>query len=119
MEPVYLTEIQCTTAESIDAVFTVLAKRRGAVQNEVPKPGTPHYVIKALLPCIEALGFETDLRVHTVGQAFCLSTFDHWQVIPGDPLDKKIVLRPLEVHEHHELAREFMVKTRRRKGLNE
>lgn len=52
-------------------------------------------MIKALIPCIEALGFETDLRVHTVGQAFCLSTFDHWQVIPGDPLDKKIVLRPL------------------------
>ena len=33
MEPVYLTEIQCNSAESIDAVFTVLAKRRGAVQN--------------------------------------------------------------------------------------
>ena len=48
-----------------------------------------------------------------------MSTFDHWQVLPGDPLDKRIVLRPLEVHEHHELAIEFMVKTRRRKGLNE
>lgn len=33
MEPVYLTEIHCTTAECIDAVFTVLAKRRGTVQN--------------------------------------------------------------------------------------
>lgn len=95
MEPIYLTEIQCTTAESIDAVFTVLGKRRGTIQTEVPKPGTPHYIIKATIPCIELLGFETDLRVHTVGQAFCLSTFDHWQVLPGDPLDKKIVLRPL------------------------
>ena len=73
----------------------MLAKRRGSIQNDVPRAGTPHYIIRALLPCIEALGFETDLRVHTVGQAFCVSTFDHWQVIPGDPLDKKIVLRPL------------------------
>ena len=52
MEPVYYTEIQCTTKESIEAVFAVLAKRRGAVQNDVPKVGTPHYIIKALIPCI-------------------------------------------------------------------
>lgn len=30
------------------------------------------------------------------GQAFCLSVFDHWQIVPGDPLDRSIVLRPLE-----------------------
>ena len=30
------------------------------------------------------------------GQAFCLSMFDHWQIVPGDPLDRSIVLRPLE-----------------------
>ena len=52
MEPVYYTEIQCTTKESIEAVFAVLAKRRGAVQNDVPKVGTPHYIIKAFIPCI-------------------------------------------------------------------
>lgn len=54
-----------------------------------------------------------------MGQAFCLSIFDHWQVVPGDPLDKKIQLKPLEVMQPYELAREFMIKTRRRKGLNE
>ena len=46
-----------TAKESIEAVFAVLAKRRGSVQNDVPKIGTPHYIIKALIPCIEALGF--------------------------------------------------------------
>lgn len=30
------------------------------------------------------------------GQAFCLSVFDHWQIVPGDPLDRSIALRPLE-----------------------
>lgn len=64
---------------------------------------------------IESFGFETDLRYHTQGQAFCVSVFDHWAIVPGDPLDKGIVLRPLEPAPIQHLAREFMVKTRRRK----
>lgn len=58
-------------------------------------------------------------RYHTQGQAFCLSVFDHWAIVPGDPLDKSIVLRPLEPAPTNALAREFMVKTRRRKGMSE
>ena len=38
--------------------------------------------------------------------------------MPGDPLDRSIVLRPLEPAPVNHLAREFMVKTRRRKGMN-
>ena len=53
------------------------------------------------------------------GQAFCLSVFDHWQVVPGDPLDRSIVLRPLEPAPMQALARDFMVKTRRRKGMTD
>jgi len=48
-----------------------------------------------------------------------VSTFDHWDIVPGDPLDKTIFLRPLEPAPTESLAREFMVKTRRRKGLSE
>ena len=48
-----------------------------------------------------------------------LSQFSHWSVVPGDPLDKSIVLRPLEPSPVPHLAREFMVKTRKRKGLFE
>ena len=44
-----------------------------------------------------------------------MSVFDHWAIVPGDPLDKSIVLRPLEPAPIQHLAREFMVKTRRRK----
>ena len=39
--------------------------------------------------------------------------------MPGDPLDKSIELRPLEPAQVPHLARELMVKTRRRKGLLE
>lgn len=42
-----------------------------------------------------------------------------FQIVPGDPLDKSILIRPLELQPAPHLAREFMVKTRRRKGLNE
>ena len=56
-----------------------------------------------------------DLRYHIQGQAFVLSAFDHWAIVPGDPLDKEIVLRPLEPAPIQYRACEFMVKTRRRK----
>ena len=49
----------------------------------------------------------------------CLSVFDHWSVVPWDPLDKTVQLRPLEPSPVQDLAREFMVKTRRRKGMSE
>lgn len=39
--------------------------------------------------------------------------------MPGDPLDKSIVIKPLEPQPVNHLAREFMIKTRRRKGLSE
>lgn len=40
-------------------------------------------------------------------------------MVPGDPLDSNIVLHPLEPSPPPALAKDFMVKTRRRKGLSE
>lgn len=118
MEPVYAVEIQ-TSADCITAIYNVLARRRGHVTEDKPKAGTPLYIVKAFIPIIDSFGFETDLRSHTQGQAFPMSVFDHWAIVPGDPLDKTIVLRPLEPAPPSQLARDFMVKTRRRKGLSE
>ncbi|XP_017305095.1 116 kDa U5 small nuclear ribonucleoprotein component [Diaphorina citri] len=118
MEPYLFVEVQAP-ADCVSAVYTVLAKRRGHVTQDAPVPGSPLYTIKAFIPAIDSFGFETDLRTHTQGQAFCLSVFHHWQIVPGDPLDKSIVIRPLEPQPATHLAREFMIKTRRRKGLSE
>lgn len=118
MEPVYYVEIQ-SPADCISAIYAILAKRRGHVTADIPKPGTPIFIVQAFLPVMESFGFETDIRVQTQGQAFCCSTFDHWKVVPGDPLDKNILLTPLEPAPMHALARDFMVKTRRRKGLSD
>mmetsp|Transcript_12773 Transcript_12773/g.25913 ORF Transcript_12773/g.25913 Transcript_12773/m.25913 type:complete len:141 (-) Transcript_12773:1016-1438(-) len=97
----------------------VLSRRRGHVLEDVPKPASPMFIVKALLPVLDSFGFETDLRTFTQGQAFCVQIFDHWSVVPGDPLDKTVVLRPLEPAPNNALARECMVKTRRRKGMSE
>ncbi|KAI2666393.1 116 kDa U5 small nuclear ribonucleoprotein component [Labeo rohita] len=118
MEPYYFVEVQAP-ADCVSAVYTVLARRRGHVTQDAPIPGSPLYTIKAFIPAIDSFGFETDLRTHTQGQAFALSVFHHWQIVPGDPLDKSIVIRPLEPQPAPHLAREFMIKTRRRKGLSE
>ncbi|KAH6565724.1 hypothetical protein BASA62_007082 [Batrachochytrium salamandrivorans] len=118
MEPIFFVEIQ-SPADCVPAVYTVLARRRGHVTQDIPKSGSPLYTVKAYIPVIDSAGFETDLRTHTQGQAFCQQIFDHWQIVPGDPLDKSIVLRPLEPSQAQHLARDFMIKTRRRKGLSE
>src|ERR1700761_6795485 len=137
MEPIYYVEVQAPS-DCISAVYTVLARRRGHVTQDLPKAGSPLYTVKALIPVIDANGFETDLRTATQGQAFCLQTFDHWSVVPGegfvcrqylrtltslfeigDPTDTSIKLRPLEPASGQALARDLVLKTRRRKGLGD
>ncbi|OAO90696.1 hypothetical protein AXX17_AT5G25090 [Arabidopsis thaliana] len=113
--PLAITKVE----ESGEHTILGTGELRGYVTSDVPQPGTPAYIVKTFLPVIESFGFETDLRYHTQGQAFCLSVFDHWAIVPGDPLDKAIQYRPLEPAPIQHLAREFMVKTRRRKGINE
>jgi len=118
MEPVFVVEV-VSPIECLSAIETILTRRRGHIVQDSPKPGTPLHITKALLPVLDSYGFETDLRSQTQGQAFCLTTFDHWQVVPGDPLDKSIKLRTLEPSPQYHLARELLIKTRRRKGLSE
>lgn len=118
MEPIYSVEIQ-SPADCVHAIYPVLARRRGHVVQDAPKPGAPFYTVKAFIPLMDSFGFETDLRSYTQGQAFCQQIFHHWAVVPGDPLDKNIILHPLEPSPPLALSRDFMVKTRRRKGLSE
>ena len=45
--------------------------------------------------------------------------FERWEVVPGDPLDREVKGRPLEMASTQGTARDFVLKTRRRKGLAE
>lgn len=117
MEPMLLAEIVCP-ADCVPAIINVLQRRRGHLTKDLPNPGTPLETLHAFIPAIDSFGFETDIRTHTSGQAFVLTLFHHWETLPGDPLDTSIVLRPLEPAPVPHLAREFLLKTRRRKGLS-
>jgi U5 small nuclear ribonucleoprotein component len=118
LEPQLVTEIQCT-GDCLPAVYNVLNRRRGHLIQELAKPGSPLFTVKASVPALDSFGFETDLRSHTVGSAFNLSFFDSWTILPGDPLDRSIQLKVLEPSPPSHLAREVLVKLRKRKGLNE
>jgi len=87
MEPVYLVEIQCPE-NAVGGIYGVLNRRRGHVFEESQTPGTPMFVVKAYLPVNESFGFTADLRSNTGGQAFPQCVFDHWQIMPGDPLEE-------------------------------
>ena len=118
MEPQYSVNM-LGPADSVSALYTVLARRRGHVLADSPVPGTPLYSVKGLIPVIDSFGFETDLRIHTQGQATVSLVFDRWSVVPGDPLDRSVNVKKLEPASAMELARDFVQKTRRRKGLKE
>merc|ERR1719223_2446552 len=79
----YLNEIK----DSVVGIYGVLNRRRGHVIEEAQTPGTPMFVVKAYLPVNESFGFTADLRSNTGGQAFPQCVFDHWQIMPGDPLE--------------------------------
>jgi elongation factor 2 len=107
MEPIYLVEIQVPTAAA-GGIFNVLNKRRGIPLGSEQVPGTPMEVVKAHLPVKESFGFTSALRKETGGQAFPQCVFDHWKVMPGDPLEDPTSIPATVVAE-----------TRKRKGLKE
>ncbi|KAH2894138.1 hypothetical protein KXV75_002772 [Aspergillus fumigatus] len=118
MEPIYSC-IMTGPANAVASVYTVLSRRRGHVLSDGPIAGTPLYTVQGLIPVIDSFGFETDLRIHTQGQAAVSLVFDRWSVVPGDPLDREVKTKPLEMAPAMATARDFVLKTRRRKGLAE
>ncbi|CAG9467028.1 unnamed protein product [Pedinophyceae sp. YPF-701] len=103
-EPVFLVEIQAPEP-ALGGIYSCINTKRGQVFEEVQRPGTPMYNIKAYLPVVNSFGFTGDLRAATSGQAFPQMVFDHWETIPQDPLK-------LESQ-----AGVIMLDVRKRKGL--
>ncbi|PFH62636.1 hypothetical protein XA68_12710 [Ophiocordyceps unilateralis] len=118
MEPMYAVSVT-GPEDSYMEVYNVLARRRGHVLSDGPVAGTPLYRVNGLVPVIDSLGFETDLRIKTQGSSMVSMVFDGWSIVPGDPLDSEVTLRPLQPASTQATARDFMLKTRRRKGLSE
>lgn len=118
MEPVYAVSVTAPENSYME-VYNILSRRRGHVLSDQPVAGTPLYRVDGLLPVIDSFGFETDLRIEIKGGSTVSLVFDSWSIVPGDPLDKSQVTRPLQPATAQALARDFVLKTRRRKGLSE
>jgi elongation factor 2 len=86
LEPVFLVEIQAPEG-ALGGIYGVLNQKRGMVFEEINRPGTPIYNVKAYLPVMESFGFNATLRAATGGQAFPTLMFDHWEQMASDPLD--------------------------------
>ncbi|KAG2679721.1 hypothetical protein I3843_11G064500 [Carya illinoinensis] len=106
LEPVYLVEIQAPE-QALGGIYSVLNQKRGHVFEEIQRPGTPLYNIKAYLPVVESFGFSSTLRAATSGQAFPQCVFDHWDMMSSDPL------------ESGSQAAQLVTDIRKRKGLKE
>lgn len=81
-----MVEIQAPE-QALGGIYSVLNQKRGHVFEEIQRPGTPLYNIKAYLPVIESFGFSGTLRAATSGQAFPQCVFDHWDMMTSDPLE--------------------------------
>ncbi|XP_047163222.1 elongation factor 2-like [Vigna umbellata] len=86
LEPVYLVEIQAPE-QVLGGIYSVLNQKRGHVFEEIRRPGTPLYNVKAYLPVVESFKFNESLRAQTGGQAFPQLVFDHWDMVSSDPLE--------------------------------
>jgi len=118
MEPVYQIDILCRS-DVVGKLEKLLDKRRGTILHDTPIGGTPLYRVVGMVPVIDSFGLETDIRVMTQGLATCLLHFARWDAVPGDPLDEHAFIPQLKPAPFNSLARDFVTKTRKRKGIGQ
>ncbi|GAM29241.1 hypothetical protein SAMD00019534_124170 [Acytostelium subglobosum LB1] len=123
MEALYLCEIQVSSA-ALGKMYSVLASRRAQIIKEGMKEGTPIFCIQARLPVVESFGFSQQIMIKTSGSASTQLYFDnHWETLEQDPFFQLTTEEELEDHGSNvaslgnNIARQYMDKIRRRKGL--
>jgi elongation factor 2 len=114
VEPVFISFIECT-ADATPGIMQALGSCRGELKESVDLPGG-RVAVEAYVPIAETLGatpFATVLSQKTSGKAAASYAFDHWEIMPSNPLEydpkKKIETK----------AATIMLQIRKRKGLKE
>ena len=109
------------TADVLGRVYDVLTRRRGRVQSEAMKEGTPFFTVQALLPVAESFGFADDMRKRTSGAAQPQLIFAGFEVLDEDPFWTPFTEDDLEdlgeLADRENVAKRYMDGVRRRKGL--
>lgn len=120
LEPIFEVDVifQSVLLPILEELFK---KRRGGRIYRCDKiAGAPLSELRAQLPVIESVGFETDLRLATGGGAMCQLHFWNkiWRKVPGDVMDQDAPIPKLKAAPINSLSRDFVMKTRRRKGIS-
>lgn len=118
LEPIYNIEVLCHS-DVVDALEKLIERRRGYILDKERIDGTPLWKVNGSIPVIESVGLETDLRLATRGMAYPQLIFNKWERVPGDPLDETAFIPLLKRVPLLSSSRDFMMKTRRRKGLSD
>lgn len=130
-EGMYYCQLQCHVdqhkGETLGKLYSVIWKRRGKVEKEEMVEGTCIFTIDAYIPVVEAFGLADDLRIQTSGAASTPQlVFSHFQVLDINPFFKATTEQELEEYGQigeesymvNNIARRYMDKVRKRKGLN-
>lgn len=101
------------------ACYAQVATRGGSVFKDEPILGTSLYITQALVPTIDSYGLETDIKcqLESDNDSRVTLSWHGWQQVSGDPLDRTARTYRLQSAPPESRARDFMVKTRRLKGL--
>ncbi|KAJ5497106.1 Translation elongation/initiation factor/Ribosomal beta-barrel [Penicillium fimorum] len=120
MLAMYSCEIQATT-EVLGKVYAVVTRRRGRIQSEIMKEGTPFFTILALLPVAESFGFAEEIRKRTSGAAQPQLIFAGFEALDEDPFWVPATEEELEdlgeLADKQNVAKRYMDAVRSRKGL--
>ena len=118
-EPVYNIDAILKDPKAEGLIKRTLQTRRGGWETLTYIPGTPLARFHGWVPVLDSFGLETELRLKSRGTVLPMMYFHRWEIVPGDVLVDSIQLKPLEPSPSEFLARDLVVKTRRRKGLPE
>ncbi|KAH3899681.1 U5 snRNP GTPase SNU114 SCDLUD_003964 [Saccharomycodes ludwigii] len=118
-EPIYDIDI-ITKPIYFQIIESLFDKRRGAkIYRKLEIPSTPLIELRGQIPIIDSIGFEVDLKASCNGDC---SVQEHnfrkmWRKVPGNVMDCECELPNLKPVPYESLSRDFVLKTRRRKGL--
>ncbi|KAJ2725203.1 Cytoplasmic GTPase/eEF2-like protein (ribosomal biogenesis) [Coemansia sp. Benny D115] len=116
----YTCDIQATS-EVLGKVYAVINRRRGRILSEEMREGTPYFIIKAAIPIVESFGFADDIRKRTSGAAVPLLIFRGFEPLDIDPFWVPTTEEELEdlgeKADRENVAKKYMDKVRKRKGL--
>ena len=103
-------------------VSSVITRRRGRILSDTMREGTPFYTIVALLPVADSFGFSEEIRKRTSGAAFPQLVFHGFEMLDEDPFWTPFTEDEIEdlgeLADRENVAKNYMDRVRRRKGLH-